>query len=126
MNLKPVLAPDKVSAAAFIVQQKWRVVELDYASGAEDLLELARVGRQHGVAVLYRAQEAILVESLRALRRGLEAEKSTWRSRHLLCQFELSTIPSNDVKQLWARAETLGDVIVPADAIEGLYTSWKH
>lgn len=126
MDLKAVCAHDKMSAMALIVKQEGKVVELDYESGAADLLELARVGRQHGVAVLYRAQEAILVESLRALRRGLDAEKTTWRSRHLLCQFELRTIPSGDVKQLWARAETLGDVIVPADAIEGLYTSWKH
>ncbi|AOJ10549.1 hypothetical protein WS71_25520 [Burkholderia mayonis] len=38
------------------------------------------------------------------MRRGLAAEKGTWRSRILMCQFALATILASDVKALWARA----------------------
>lgn len=126
MQLEPMCAGDRASAVAFIEAKLAKLVELDYATGANDVLELAQLGRQHGVAVLYRTQDAILVESLRALRRGLAADKATWRTRFLLYQFELMSIPADDVKLLWARADELVDVIVPADAVGAVYSQWKH
>jgi len=75
--------------------------------------------------VLFSPTQAVLVDSLDGLRRGLEAEKNTWRSRQLLCQFDLNAIPADEAKQLWARASELGDLIVPASGIKSLQVHWK-
>lgn len=125
MQSEPIQAQDRASAISLIERQKSRVVELDYQSGDDDFSHLARLGHQHGVTVLFSPAQAVLVDSLDGLRRGLEAEKTTWRSRQLLCQFDLNAIPADDAKQLWARASELGDLIVPASGIKSLQVHWK-
>ncbi|MFC3468839.1 hypothetical protein ACFOHT_03055 [Massilia oculi] len=125
MQSDPIQAQDRASAIALIERQKSKLVELDYQSGSDDYSHLARLGQQHGVTVLFAPQQAVLIDSLDGLRRGLEAAKTTWRSRQLLCQFNLNAIPADDAKQLWARASQLGDLIVPANGIKALQVHWK-
>lgn len=125
MRSDPIQAQDRASAISLIERQESRVVELDYQSGGGDFSHLARVGQQHGVMVQFQPVQAVLVDSLDGLRRGLEAKKTTWRSRQLLCQFDLNAIPADDAKHLWALASELGDLIVPSSGIKSLQVHWR-
>lgn len=125
MNSQVSKAMNKEEAMIQISSLSGTTVELDY-DARTDVVELIKLGRQHGVGILFRAQELILVESLRALKRGLDAEKNTWRQRILCCTFNLSTLPADDAKDLYARASELGDTIVPADLLSSFYEQWKN
>jgi len=126
MQHEALKATGKAAAAAAIEGRASPLVELDYKSGGADVLELGKLGRQRGVSVLYRTQEAIAVENLRALKRGLGLAKDTFRQRHLICMFDLAAVPADDATWIWERAAELGDVIVPGDMLPNLYAQWKN
>lgn len=121
-------ASNKEVALKLIEGQAARIVELDYADGAIDQFELGRLGRKYRVAVLHRGQEAIIVQSIRALRDGLKPEKDTYRQRHLYCMFDLAACLPDDVKWVESRAAFLGDFILPGELLENPYNakSWVH
>lgn len=127
MNSEPQKVGDKTAALAAIDANSAACIDLDYEGGLTDILDLTVAGRRKSVSVILRTQEMIAVESLAALKRGLSAPKDTWRSRHLICMFELGAVPADDVKWLWAHATDLGDIIVPGDAIANVYSQhWKN
>jgi hypothetical protein len=110
-------ARDKEAAIALITSAKARLVDLDYEAGNVDVIELGKLGREHGVAVMYRSQELIIVPSLPALRSRLASKKDSWRARTLMCQFDLATVPATEIGELRARAADLHDLIVPLGAV---------
>ena len=97
-------AHNRTEAVSLIEAQAALLVELDYEDGALDVVELSRLGRKWRVGILYRAQEPIAVENMRALLHGLDADKHTFRQRHLFCMFDLSACDPNDVKRAHSRA----------------------
>ncbi len=128
MTMSIIQASSKEIALKLIKDQAASIVELDYADGAIDQLELGRLGRKYQVAVLHRGQEAIIVQSIRALRDGLKSEKDTYRQRHLYCMFDLAACLPEDVKWVESRAALLGDFILPGELLENPYNakSWAH
>lgn len=126
MQMNIAKAHDKAEAVRLIEEQAAGAVDLDYEEGANDVIELGRLGRKWRVAVIFRSQEAIAVESMRALLRGLNAEKDTFRQRHLYCMFDFSSCSPDDLKQAESRAAHLGDFIFPGNALLNPYQSWAH
>ena len=124
VQMEPLQAHSKMEAARLIETQAAKVIDLDYQDGGCDFLELARLGREWGVAVMFRDQEAIAVESMKALLRGLNAEKDTFRQRHLYCMFELASCSPDDLRQAKSRAASLGDFIFPGNALLDPYQIW--
>lgn len=108
-------ATSKQDAAEAIETQVARVVELDYPSGGEDIVELGRLGRKFYVGVLFRAQEYVNAKNLDALFAGLGEEKNTFRQRFIGCSFEIET---NDLKKAQAVASKYGDVVLPPEVAE--------
>lgn len=111
--MEHVKARDRNEAVSLIEAQAAQLVELDYEDGALDVVELSRLGRKWRVGILFRMQEAIAVESMRALLCGLNADKDTFRQRHLFCMFDMAACTQEDVKRAHARATLLGDFIFP-------------
>lgn len=126
MQMDTVKANDKAEAVRLIEGQSPGVVDLDYEEGAQDFNELGKLGRKWRVAVMFRGQEAIAVESMRALLRGLNAEKDTFRQRHLYCMFDFAACSPDDLKQAESRASLLGDFIFPGNALLNPYKTWAH
>jgi hypothetical protein len=118
-------AMSKEEAIAQLSSLPGAAVELEY-DARSDLRELLELSRQHGVGIIFKTQECILVESLQALERGLAAEKTTWRQRFLYCAFSLGLVPANTAKDLYTRASELDDTIVPADTLPSIYSYWKN
>lgn len=110
-----IKAKSKQDAAEAIEAQVARVVELDYPSGGEDIIELGRLGRKFYVGVVFRAQEYVNAKSLSALLAGLGEEKNTFRQRFIGCSF---AIEANDLKKAQAVASQYGDVVLPPEVAE--------
>ena len=100
------------------------VVELDYESGCQDAVELARLGRAVGVRVEFRGHESIAVNSPRALVAGLAQAKVTYRQRNLYCQFDLDRLPAGELEQLEAKAAKLGDYILEGHLLREVDAVW--
>lgn len=118
-------AKSKLEAAEAIEAQAARVVELDYSSGGEDIIELGRLGRKFYVGVVFRAQEYVNAKSLDALFAGLGEKKNTFRQRFIGCSF---AIEANDLKKAQAVASQYGDVVLPpevAELVVDKQTSWE-
>lgn len=126
MQMDTVKAHDKAEAVRLIEDQAASAVDLDYEAGAQDFIELGRLGRKWRVAVMFRGQEAIAVESMRALLRGLNAEKDTFRQRHLYCMFDFATCSPDDLKEAESKASILGDFIFPGNALLNPYQTWAN
>jgi hypothetical protein len=125
LNSQVSKSKNKEEAIDLISSLPGMTVELDY-DASSDVAELIKLGHPRGVSIIFRTQETILVESLRALQRGLTAEKGTWRERLLCCKFPLTSIPAEIAKTLYSRASQLRDVIVPADVLLSPYEQWKN
>lgn len=121
-----IKAVSKNEAAKLIESRAGKLVELDYADGWQDALELGKLGRQHGVAVMFKGQEAIAVQSMRALLRGLRTEKDTYRQRFLFCLFDITACAPEDVKEAESLAAGLGDLILPGELLANPYQTWTH
>lgn len=119
-------ARNKAEAVRLIEARAALIVELDYEDGAQDALDLARLGRKWRVAVVFMGQEAIMVESMRALLRGLDADKNTFRQRHLYCMFDLAACSLDDLKHAESRAALLGDFIFTGHALLNPYQTWAN
>lgn len=118
------LARSKQEAICLIEAQKSACIELDYAEGACDIVDISRLGREYRVAVMFRGQEAILVQSFNALKSGLQREKNTFRQRHLFCEFDLTSIPTEELWKVEERAACLGDLIFPFSTFINPYDTW--
>lgn len=119
-------AKNRREAVLAIETQEDQWVELDYGDGCHDLVELGRLGRKYRVSVAWRGQEAILVESLSALKSGLARDKDTFRSRHLYCSFDLNVVSHNEMMELEARSTLLGDYIFPWSAFTNPHDTWAN
>lgn len=75
---------------------------------------------------MFRSQELILVESMRALLRGLNQDKDTFRQRFLCCCFDLQRCAADDLKHAESRAALLGDLIIPEQAVKNPYATWAN
>ncbi len=121
-----VLAKSPTKARSLIRSSAAQAVELDFECSPELLAEIVGDSRKYGVAVLYRGQEMILVESFRALKHGLFELKDTFRQRHLVCCFDISLDPPDQIALVEARAAELGDLIIPEQAVSSPYTQWAN
>ncbi|WP_405124653.1 PHA-granule associated protein 4 [Ralstonia pseudosolanacearum] len=100
------------------------VVELDYETGWQDAIELGRMGQKVGIRVEFRGHESIAVYSLIALVVGLLRPKLTFRQRHLYCQFDLATLPTDELAKLEAKATALGDYILAGHLMRDVDGRW--
>ena len=127
MKMEATRVRDKASAIGPIVSGGARLLDLDYESAVEDVIELGKLGRAHGVSVMLLSHEAIVVEGLTALKSALQADKETWRIRVFLCQFPLSAVPLEERIALLGRAAELQDMIIPSEAA-GMAggSQWAH
>lgn len=115
--MQQLKARDRNEAVLLIEARAANLVELDYEDGALDVLELSNLGQKYRVGVLHRAQEPIIVESIWSLLRGLEAEKNTFRQRHLYCCFDLASCNAEELQRAEMRAALLGDFIFQHDSL---------
>jgi len=120
------LAATKGEALKLLETVGVTVVELDYESGWQDAIELGRLGEKLGIRVQYRGHESIVVKSPAALAAGLKRPKLTFRQRNLFCQFELSSLPADELESLEAKAARLGDYILAGHLMRDVDTEWKE
>lgn len=120
------IAKTHQEAMALIAASASTIVELDFECSPPLIFDLTIAARQYNVSVLYRATEMILVESYRALKRGLAAPKETFRKRFLVCCFNLATVPAEDIAAVELLAVELGDLILPEQAVISPYTQWSN
>lgn len=100
----------KAAALEAIESEEAKIVELNYESGALDIMELGRLGRKYKVAVQYIAQEAIKVKNEFALQRNLRDPKNTFKQRFLHLEFDLDGESLNEYQ---VAATKVGDMIIP-------------
>lgn len=62
----------------------------------------------------------------RALRRGLNEDKDTFRQRFLCCMFDLKDCSADDLTHVESRAALLGDLIVSWQAVQNPYATWAN
>lgn len=105
-------AKSKSEAQRLLDSTEITTLDLDYESGWQDAIELARLGDQVGIRVEYRGHESIAVNSRAALIAGLRRPKTTFRQRNLYCQFNLDRLAANDLEALEVKASSLGDYIL--------------
>ena len=99
-------------------------LNLDYESAWQDAIELGRIGEKIGVRVEYRGYENIAVKSRAALVAGLKRPKTTFRQRHLYCQFNFDRLAANDLAALEAEASSLGDYILAGHLMRDVDEVW--
>ena len=119
-------ARSKTEALRLLDAKGITALELDYESGWQDAIELGRLGQKIGIRVEYRGHESIVVKSPAALAAGLKRPKLTFRQRNLFCQFELSSLPADELESLEAKAARLGDYILAGHLMRDVDTEWKE
>jgi hypothetical protein len=120
------IANSPAEARQLITGSVARVVELEFKCTPSLFSEIAVDSRKYGVSVVYREQEMILVESFRALKRGLFAPKDTFRQRFLVCCFDMSSEAPEEIAAVEARAAELGDMLLPEQAVSSPYSQWSN
>ncbi|WER50305.1 PHA-granule associated protein 4 [Cupriavidus sp. WKF15] len=101
-------------------------LDLQYESGWQDAIELARLGDQVGIRVAYRGHESIAVSSRAALIAGLQRPKTTFRQRNLYCQFNLDRLAANALAALEAKASSFGDYILAGHLLREVDAEWTE
>ena len=110
--METIIARSKPEALQVLNCRSHHEIELDYADAWRDLAELSRFGLQRGIRVISRGIDRIQVTTLRALEDGLRRRKTTYRHRHLYCEFNLSHVLDTALQELHRRAELFGDRLV--------------
>lgn len=101
---------DKRAAIAAIEAQQHKVVELNYDSGADDVLELARLGSKYSVSVQFISQESITIPNESLLKQYLAQPKRAFKQRFLTLEFELDSISLIEYQKHLSKQ---GDLILP-------------
>lgn len=121
-----VRAGSKAEALRLLATDDVLTLELDYETGWQDAVELGRLGEKRGIRVQYRGHESIAVQSREALIAGLTQPKKTFRQRNLYCQFDLGTLPDEELLDLEAKATRLGDYILAGHLLRALDAVWQQ
>ncbi|WP_210467471.1 hypothetical protein [Vibrio crassostreae] len=100
----------KESAITAIEARQHKIVELDYEGGANDVFELARLGRKNIVGVQFISQESITIATETLLKEYLSKPKQTFKQRFLTLEFELD---SNLLVVYQKQLSKHGDLILP-------------
>lgn len=119
-------AKSKSEAQRLLDSTEITTLDLDYESGWQDAIELARLGDQVGIRVEYRGHENIAVNSRAALIAGLKRPKTTFRQRNLYCQFNLDRLAVNDLEALEMKASSLGDYILAGHLLRDEDNVWAQ
>ncbi|TDF63208.1 PHA-granule associated protein 4 [Cupriavidus sp. L7L] len=116
----------KLEALHALGMRASETIELEYETAWRDAVELGRLGLRHGIRVVTRGTDYIVVSSPAALEAGLLAQKTTFRQRNLHCDFSLSLIPPDRLAELERRASMLGDLILPLSMLRAEpHERWK-
>lgn len=95
--LDTVRATNKQSAVELIESKTDKIVDLDYEGGYVDEIELAGLGQKFGVRVIFRKEDAVLVQTSEELRdaffriseQGLESYPK-WRRRFIFFRSDMA------------------------------------
>jgi hypothetical protein len=110
MKLSVKKVANKDEAIVAIKAQESKIVELDYAVGGRDILELGRLGRKHIVAVQFIAQIAVIAKNEISLQDKLSSPKETFKQRFIHLDFDVDTVALNEYQSM---ASKFGDMIIP-------------
>ncbi|CAH1598536.1 conserved hypothetical protein [Vibrio jasicida] len=100
----------KEAAISAIEARQHKIVELDYEGGANDVFELARLGRKNIVGVQFISQESITIANETVLKQYLSKPKQTFKQRFLTLEFNLD---SSSLAEYQKQLSEHGDLILP-------------
>lgn len=113
---KFVAKKSKEDAIQAIKRQEHKLVQLDYAEGGQDVIELGRLGRKYMVAVSFISQISIRVRNIEAMNRELDKPKDTYQQRFLFAEFEMD---SEIEAQMQSKASSFGDMVFRSEDFPG-------
>lgn len=108
LTVKKVL--DRVEAVCAIESQQYKVVQLDYEDGPNDVFELGRLGRKFGVGVQFISQIAVIAKNERSLEEKLTSPKGTFKQRFVQLDFD---VDDSTLGKYQSMASKQGDIVLP-------------
>ncbi len=114
----------KKDAVSAIKCGEHKGIQLDYAEGGADIIELGRLGRKYICAVSYIAQILISVKSVEALQRELDKPKETYQQRFIGLEFDAD---DSAISHFQKQASRFGDMIFRASDMpyNSFSTTWE-
>jgi hypothetical protein len=103
-----------------------KMIELDYESGASDIVNYGPQAYKSGIALLFRQQEYVPVGRMELLQSMLELPKPTFRARFLVCTFDATSVAPDVWASLSARAAKQGDVLLGKGAAQAFDLPTLH
>jgi hypothetical protein len=97
---KLYLAKSKEDAIKAIESQNFKMVQLDYAAGGNDQIELGRLSIKKLVATSFISSIAIVVKNVAALKRELGKDKLGYQKRNIFFDFPMSNKDSEYLQSL--------------------------